>query len=451
MEREGWNKAGGCIVIVMVYADLHIHSKYSRATSIKMDINEIVRFAPIKGLNLVGTGDFTHPRWFNELKEKLVSISDTGLYRPSDKPDSHLRFMITGEVSTSFIFEGKTKRIHHLILTPSLEIADQINDRLTRYGDLSVDGRPFLEMTAATLVEEVMETSRKNVVIPAHVWTPWFSLFGAFSGFDHVEECYQDMTKHIFALETGLSSDPPMNWRLSALDRYTLVSNSDSHSSWPWRIGREANVFNLNDLSYDSIVEAIRSKNPDRFLFTIETYPEYGKYHWTGHRACNVSLSPEEAKNLGNICPVCHKKLTKGVEQRVDELADRPKGFRPKDVPGYKRLLPLSEIIQTVLGANYPGVQKVWKIYNSLISRFGDEYTVLLNASFDEMIKVVDVSIAEAVIRIREERVKVIPGYDGVYGQIRFFQEEKDVGNEQFLNKTLKKTRKRQRSLSDYM
>jgi len=416
-----------------------------------MDINEIARFAPIKGLNLVGTGDFTHPRWFKELKEKLVSIPGMGLYRPVDKPESPLRFMVTGEVSTTFTFEGKTKRIHHLILTPSLEIAAQIGDRLAKYGDLSVDGRPFLEMTAAALVEEVMETSRRNVVIPAHVWTPWFSLFGAFSGFDRVEDCYQDVTRYIFALETGLSSDPPMNWRLSALDRYTLVSNSDSHSSWPWRIGREANVFNLEDFSYDAIIDAIRSKDPNRFLFTIETYPEYGKYHWTGHRACNVSFPPEEAKNLGNICPVCRRKLTKGVEQRVDELADRPRGFRPKDVPGYKRLLPLSEIIQTVLGAKYPGVQKVWKVYNNLISRFGNEYFVLLEARFDEMAEIVDADIVEAVIRIREERVNVIPGYDGVYGQIRFPQEEREVEKEQILNQTSKEAVRRQRSLADYM
>jgi len=435
----------------MIYADLHIHSKYSRATSARMDINEIARFAPIKGLNLVGTGDFTHPKWFKELKEKLASIPGTGLYRPIDKPNSPLRFMVTGEVSTTFTFEGKTKRIHHLILTPSLEIAIQISDRLTRYGDLSVDGRPFLEMTAAALVEEVMEVSLKNVVIPAHVWTPWFSLFGAFSGFDRVGDCYQDMTRYIFALETGLSSDPPMNWRLSALDRYTLVSNSDSHSSWPWRIGREANVFNLDDFSYDAIIDAIKSKNPNRFLFTIETYPEYGKYHWTGHRACNVSFPPEEAENRGNICPVCRKKLTKGVEQRVDELADRPRGFRPKDVPDYKRLLPLSEIIQTVLGVNYPGVQKVWRVYNSLISRFGNEYSVLLDASFDEMAKIVDASIAEAVIRIREERVKLIPGYDGVYGRVKIFQEERDVGKKKISNQTLKETGKRQRSLADFM
>ena len=435
---------------MIVYADLHIHSKYSRATSARMSIDEIVRFAPIKGLNLVGAGDFTHPKWFRELQEKLTLEPDTGLYKPSDKPHSELRFMITSEVSTIFTFKGETKKIHHLILTPSLEIASQIGDRLARYGNLTIDGRPLLNMTAPMLVEEVMEISRKNVVIPAHVWTPWFSLFGAFSGFDSIEDCYQDMTKHIFALETGLSSDPPMNWRISALDEYTLVSNSDSHSFWPWRIGREANVFDLKVLSYEEVVNAIRSNDPHRFLFTIETYPEYGKYHWTGHRSCHVSLPPEEARRIGNICPVCHKKLTKGVDQRVDELADRPKGFRPEGVPGYKHLLPLSEIIQTVLGVSYPGAQSVWQVYNSLIRRFGSEYTVLLEAPWSELAKVVDVSIVDAVIRVREERVKVIPGYDGIYGEIRLHDEERKNIREDLRHK-LKENRREQRSLADYM
>ena len=212
-------------------------------------------------------------------------------------------------------------------------------------------------------------------------------------------------------------------------------------------MGSEMCIRDRDEFSYDEIVDVIRSKNPDRFLFTIETYPEYGKYHWTGHRACGVSLPPEEARNLGGICPVCRKKLTKGVEQRVDDLADRPRGFKPEGVPGYKRLLPLSEIIQTVLGVNYPGVQKVWAVYNSLISRFGNEYLVLLEASFDEMAKIVGVNVAEAVIRVREERVKVIPGYDGVYGQIIFFQEEK----EESLNLRLKEKGKGQQSLADYM
>jgi len=410
-----------------VIADLHIHSKYSRATSKRMDIDEITHFARIKGLNLIGTGDFTHPKWFKELNEELTEVSETNLYRSTKDPDSPVHFMITVEVSTIFTFESAVKKVHHLILTPSLGTAVQISERLAQYGDLSIDGRPTLDMSAPQLVEEVMTVSDKNVVVPAHVWTPWFSLFGAFSGFDRIEDCYQDMTKHIPALETGLSSDPPMNWRLSALDRFTLVSNSDSHSSWPWRIGREANVFELERLTYDEVIDSIRKKDTKRFKFTIETDPAYGKYHWTGHRNCNISFSPQEAMKFGNLCPVCRRKLTKGVEQRVEELSDRPAGFRPKGIIGYLHLLPLSEIISTALGTTYPGTQKVWRIYNALISRFGDEYTVLIDASTQEMSKIIDPRISEAITRVREGKVRVVPGYDGVYGQLNLFEEEKPL------------------------
>jgi len=425
-----------------VIADLHVHSRYSRATSQKLNVQEITRFAQVKGLNLVGTGDFTHPRWLKELKEDLVEVSDAGLYKPAKDPESPVHYMITGEVSTIFTFEGHVKKIHHVLLTPSLETAVQVNERLARYGNLTVDGRPTLDMSAPQLVEEVMEVSGENVVIPAHAWTPWFSIFGAFSGFDRVEDCYQDMTKHIFALETGLSSDPPMNWRLSALDRFALVSNSDCHSAWPWRIGREANVFELEQLTYREVVDAMR-KRDGRFKSTIETNPAYGKYHWSGHRNCKVSLSPQDAIKLGGLCPVCRKRLTKGVEQRVEELADRPMGFKPEDSPSYMRLLPLSEIISALLGVSYPGVQKVWKIYNVLVERFGDEYAVLIDASREEMSEIVDLKIAEAVFRVREGKAKVIPGYDGVYGQLVIFSGEKE--------KLLEKGRVKQRSLSDFV
>jgi uncharacterized protein (TIGR00375 family) len=427
-----------------VVADLHIHSRFSRATSQRINIDEITRFARIKGLNLVGTGDFTHPKWLKELNEELVEISDTNLYGTTKHPESPLRYMITNEVSTIFTFEGNVKKIHHVILTPSIETAVQINERLKRYGDLGIDGRPTLDMDAPQLVEEVMQVSDENVVIPAHAWTPWFSIFGAFSGFDRLEDCYQDMTKHISALETGLSSDPPMNWRLSALDKFALVSNSDSHSGWPWRIGREANVFELERLTYHGVIDAIRKKDPNRFKFTIETNPAYGKYHWTGHRNCNVSLPPEEALKLGNFCPVCRRKLTKGVEQRVEELADRPAGFKPEVAIGYMHLLPLSEIIAAVLGVNYPGAQKVWSIYNPLIATFGDEYTVLIDATREEISRVVDPRIAEAIVRVREEKTRVIPGYDGVYGQLVIFEE----GGEK---RKVKTKRPKQQTLADFM
>jgi uncharacterized protein (TIGR00375 family) len=411
----------GALGRLRVIADLHIHSRYSRATSERICVEEINRFAKIKGLGIVGTGDFTHPKWLKELSEKLIPEPDTGLYRSALGDDSTVRFMVTTEVSTVFAAKSQVKKVHHVILTPSLETAAQISDRLSKYGNLASDGRPTLDVNAAHLVEEVMEVSDENMVFPAHAWTPWFSIFGAFSGFDSVEECYEDMAKHIYALETGLSSDPPMNWRLSGLDKFTLVSNSDSHSFWPWRIGREANVFELGKPDYGEVLDAIRSKDTRRFKFTIETDPAYGKYHWTGHRNCNVSLSAREATKLGNICPVCRRKLTKGVEQRVEELADRSADFKPENAVGFMRLLPLSEIIATVLGVDSPSAEKVWSNYNLLIEKFGDEYSVLIDRSKSELSSVAGEQVAEAIVRVREGKAKVVPGYDGVYGRLVIF------------------------------
>jgi uncharacterized protein (TIGR00375 family) len=400
-----------------VIADLHIHSKYSRATSEQMSLPSIAKFARIKGLNLVGTGDFTHPLWLSEIKQTLIPDADSKLLKLSNE-DSAIRFVLQTEVCTIFNFKGEFKKVHHVILTPTIESAVQINERLSRFGNLSSDGRPTLDVSAPQLVEEVMTVSDENMVFPAHAWTPWFSIFGAFSGFDAVEDCYQDMTKHIHALETGLSSDPPMNWRISKLDRYTLVSNSDCHSFWPWRIGREANVLELDHFTYKDVINALKSNNPAHFKYTIETDPAYGKYHWTGHRYCKISFSPKEAIRFGNICPVCRKKLTKGVEQRVEELADRPASYKRQDAPGFLRLLPLSEIISAVLGTESPSTQVVWKNYNLLVEKFGDEYTVLINASLDGLASVVDFSIAQAIVKVRDGAAKVTPGYDGVYGQI---------------------------------
>jgi uncharacterized protein (TIGR00375 family) len=383
-----------------------------------MSIPEIARYSKIKGLNLVGTGDFTHPQWLKEIKETLTTEQDTGLFKLTSNMDSSTRFILTTEVCTIFNYKGESKKVHHVLLTPSMETAVQINESLKRYGDLASDGRPILNMTAPQLVEQVMAVSSENMIFPAHAWTPWFSIFGAFSGFDTVEDCYQDMTKHIHALETGLSSDPPMNWRLSKLDRFALVSNSDCHSFWPWRIGREANVFELEKFTYQEVTGAIKSNDPARFKFTIETDPAYGKYHWTGHRNCKVSLAPQEAIKFNNVCPVCRRKLTKGVEQRVEELADRPINFKREGAPGFLRLLPLSEIIAAVLGTGSPSTQAVWKNYNLLVEKFGDEYTVLIDTPMDALAKVVDAPIAEAIVKVRNGTVKVTPGYDGVYGQI---------------------------------
>ncbi len=385
-----------------------------------MTIKEIAKYAKIKGLQLVGTGDFTHPSWLKEIKETLTPQAETGLFKLAGETESSVLFMLTTEVCTIFDFEGKNRKVHHVILTPNLENAAQINEAIDKFGNLSSDGRPILNTTAPQLVDEVMRVSAENIIFPAHAWTPWFSVFGAFSGFDSIEDCYQDTSKHIHALETGLSSDPPMNWRLSKLDRLTLLSNSDSHSFWPWRMGREANVFELKQTTYDEITDTIRTKDTRRLKFTIETDPAYGKYHWTGHRNCNVSLSPQEARKLGNICPVCGKRLTEGVEQRVEELADRPADYRASNSPGFMRLLPLSEIIATVIEAGSPYTQAVWKIYNPLINKFGDEYTVLIDASKESLTTVADAKIAEAIVRVREGSINVVPGYDGVYGKLVF-------------------------------
>jgi uncharacterized protein (TIGR00375 family) len=400
-----------------VIADLHVHGRFSRATSEQMSIPEIGKFAKIKGLNLIGTGDFTHPDWLKEIKISLAPDANSGLFKLANV-ESSIRFMLTTEVCTIFSYKGESKKIHHVILTPSLETAAQINERIQNFGSLSSDGRPILNISAPQLVEEVMAVSSQNMLFPAHAWTPWFSIFGAFSGFDTLEDCYQDMTKNIHALETGLSSDPSMNWRLSKLDKYALVSNSDCHSFWPWRIGREANVFELQKFTYKEVIDAIVANNSSHFKFTIETDPAYGKYHWTGHRNCKVSLSPAEAIKFNNICPVCRRPLTKGVEQRVEELADRPADYKREGAPGFLRLLPLSEIIATVLGSESPSTQAVWKNYNLLTEKFGDEYSVLIDAPLDALVQVVDAPVAQAIVKVRNGSAKVTPGYDGVYGQL---------------------------------
>ncbi|OYT53583.1 MAG: DNA helicase UvrD [Candidatus Hecatellales archaeon ex4484_218] len=367
---------------------------------------------------MVGTGDFTHPLWLKELKEDLVEVENTGLYKVKNEENLKVFFMITTEVNTVFEFEGKTKRIHHVIWVPSIEVAEQVNEALSKFGSLDIDGRPTLKMAPPELVEIVLSISDENLIFPAHIWTPWFSLFGAFSGFNSLKDCYQDKTHKIYALETGLSSDPPMNWRVSELDRLTILSNSDSHSYWPWRLGREANVFNLNSLTYHEIVEAIKSKNVEKLTFTVETNPAYGKYHWTGHRACGVSMPASEAIKYGGICPVCGKKMTKGVEERVEEIADRPMGYKPPNSSGYIHLLPLSEILALIFGFESPSSKKTWEIYSRLIEKFGNEYKVLLEAKFEDIAKIVGVEAADLIIKVRKGQVKIQPGYDGVYGKL---------------------------------
>jgi uncharacterized protein (TIGR00375 family) len=409
-----------------VIADFHIHSLWSRATSKKMDLEGIARGAKIKGLNLVGSGDFTHSSWLAELKKKLEPVEGTGLFNYKE-----IFLMLTGEVSTIFSYEGKTKKIHHILHAPSFEIVKQINEALSKYGDLEIDGRPTLMMSAPELVEKLMEISKDIVITSAHIWTPWFSCFGSMSGFNSVEECYQDKTKYIFSLETGMSSDPAMNWRLSSLDKFTLVSNSDSHSPWSWRLGREANVFDLKKVSYWEIFDAIKKKDKKRFLYTIETSPFYGKYHYDGHRNCGINLHPKDAIKLNNICPKCGRKLTIGVLHRVEELADRPEGFVPKDAIPFKTLLPLYEIISFAWGSGELYSKKVLEEHDKLVEKFGNELNVLLNVPKEELLKVTNEKIADAIIKAREGRVKYRPGYDGNYG-IAVFDENFEFKKEKF-------------------
>lgn len=402
-------------------ADFHIHSKYSRATAKDMDIPHLDRMARIKGIDLVGTGDFTHPLWLNELKEAL-SPEEDGLYKFEDT-----LFILTAEVSNIFYKDGATRKIHNVIFAPNFEAVEKINKKLARFGDLYSDGRPILKMEAMNLVEMVLETSEEAFVVPAHIWTPWFSLFGANSGFDSIEECFGEYTRYIYALETGLSSDPEMNWRVSSLDRFTLISNSDAHS--PSRLGREANVFS-GKIGYRDIKEVLREGDGKRFLYTIEFFPQEGKYHYDGHRQCGISLSPKESKNYKNLCPKCGQKLTIGVVHRVETLADREEGFTSfQDIP-FKHLVPLSEIIAEALGQGVD-TKAVQERYRAVTQRLGGELKVLLEVPKEELFRSIPSKIAQGIMRVREGKVNIKCGYDGVYGEVSIFGKEKEEEQKQ--------------------
>ena len=395
-------------------ADFHIHSRYSRATSKNLTIAELAKWAKLKGIGVLGTGDFTHPLWVQELKDALRETG-TGLY---EHGGAH--FILTTEVNTLFYKAGKAHQIHHLLLAPSLEAVDRINKHLEPFGNLALDGRPMLQMEAWRLVEAVRGADPRCAVIPAHAWTPHFSIFGSNSGFDAVEECFEQQAQHIFALETGLSSDPAMNWRLSALDRYALISNSDSHSAR--RIGREANVFNT-DRTYDAILEAIRAKDPSRFLYTVEFFPEEGKYHLDGHRNCQVRWTPAQTRQHGFVCSACGRKVTVGVMHRVETLADRPDGATPAGAIPFKRMVPLEEIIAEALGVGV-GTQAVEREYQQLLHKCGTEFEVLMKTPAENLRRAATAKVAEGILRVREGRVTIEPGYDGEYGTVHLFEGE---------------------------
>jgi len=396
----------------MIFADLHIHSRYSRATSKDLDLEVLEKYARIKGLNLLGTGDFTHPLWLKELKQKLYQ-DETGIL----KTKSGFRFVLQTEVSLVY-FEGKKlRKIHIVILARDFEVVSHINKTLSRFGSLDNDGRPTLSIDAPSFVRALKRIDRSIEIIPAHIWTPWFGVLGSKSGFDSLEEAFKDEISEIYALETGLSSDPPMNWRISSLDKFTLISNSDAHSAWPWRLGREANMldFDENDLTYDKLIEAIRTGK--HFVGTIEVDPSYGKYHFDGHRNCNVSLSPQESKKYNYHCPVCGKTLTIGVLNRVESLADRPDGFIPENAKTFRRLLPLMELISHFYNVSMTS-KKSWEIYMKLIKQFDTELKILLDVPIEELNQSLDKEFADLVLLNREQKLGVKPGFDGVYGEL---------------------------------
>ncbi|MBL7160279.1 MAG: DNA helicase UvrD [Candidatus Aenigmarchaeota archaeon] len=391
-----------------IIADLHLHSRFSAACSKNITLENLEKYARLKGVSLLGTTDFTHPKWISEIKAELT---DDGSGILKSKTGFH--FLPSTEIANFFTQGGKGRRVHNVILAPSLEVVDQITEALGNRGRLDYDGRPIFGFSCIELVEMMRGIDKHIEVIPAHVWTSWMSCFGSKSGFDSIEECYGDQAKHIHAIETGLSSTPDMNWRLSALDKIQMVSFSDAHSFWPHRLGREATVFDV-ELSYANIINAIRTGVG--LKETFEFFAEEGKYHWDGHRNCNIVMSPKEAMKVDSICPVCKKELTIGVEHRVEELADRPEGFKPDGAKPFKRLIPLSEIITLVQGGQ-PFSKKTWETYYKLTNAFGNEFTVLLDAGKKELEKATDKKIAKAILDVRDGRVKVNPGFDGVYGE----------------------------------
>ena len=412
-------------MLMKMIADLHIHSRFSMATSKEGTPENLDFWARKKGISLIGTGDFTHPVWREELKERLVSEGN-GLYRLRDEyvkeesrkfPGEGTRFVVSGEISSIYKKNGKTRKVHNVILLPSLEAADAMAQRLEKIGNIHSDGRPILGLDSHDLLEMMLDVCPEGILIPAHIWTPHFSVLGAKSGFDSVEECFEELAPYIHALETGLSSDPAMNWRISKLDRYQLVSNSDAHS--PSKLGREANLLDI-DCSYEGLYRAIQTG--EGLEGTVEFFPEEGKYHFDGHRKCGVSLSPVEAERLGGICPVCGKKLTMGVDHRVEQLADRAEGFAKKDGKKYESLVPLPEVISTCMGYSAAS-KKVQGCFEQMIQTLGTEFDILRNVPSEDIKSCAGERIAEGIENVRTGNVKRIPGYDGEYGKIELFEE----------------------------
>lgn len=407
-------------------ADLHVHSHYSHATSKDLSLESLYQWAQIKGIDIIGTGDFTHPQWFQELQTKLMS-DGSGFFRLKEPPQNSalsdlkhqgrdVRFCLTTEISTIYSHGNQLHKNHHLLYAPDLETVSKINTKLAGMGNLNADGRPILRLPARDLLEIVLEVSNRAYLIPAHIWTPWFSTLGSKAGYNSIEACFRDLTAHIFALETGLSSDPVMNWKLSALDCYTMISNSDAHS--PQKLGREANLFDT-DLTYDAMFEALKTRQG--FLGTFEFFPEGGKYHMDGHRKCGICVDPTATQAYKGLCPVCSKPLTVGVLHRVEELADRPQPRQPEGAPNFEYLIPLPEILSEIKSAS-PNSKVVQQQFWQIIGAFGNEFTFLRKVPLEDIQQHLGQVFAEAIRRLRNQQVCLTPGYDGLYGTIHVFQ-----------------------------
>lgn len=418
------------------YADLHIHSKYSRATSKNCDLENLAIWAKKKGLDVISTGDFTHPAWFEEIKEKLIPAGD-GVFRLKPEIEKQIyknsdtepvKFILSVEISTIYKKGDKTRKVHHVVFVPNMEAAQNFRQKIGAIGNINSDGRPILGLDSRNLLETTLESGENSFIIPAHIWTPWFSVLGSKSGFDSIEECYEDLSEHIFAVETGLSSDPEMNWRVSKLDKYRLVSNSDAHS--PSKLAREATVFDTNP-DYFSIMNALKTGNG--YVGTVEFFPEEGKYHEDGHRKCNVCLTPEESNKLNGLCPVCGKPMTIGVLNKVCELADRTADstFKPDNAGQVYSLVPLPEIISEILGVG-PSSKSVTNEYERLINKFGSELSILRQVPIDDISKDFPL-LGEGISRLRDGKVIKQAGYDGEYGIIRLFEKEELV-KKNFIN-----------------
>jgi uncharacterized protein (TIGR00375 family) len=393
-------------------ADLHIHGPYAQACSKNTTFALLEEWAKKKGVHILGTGDIAHPLWNKTAKDCLKDGHGTGMYRSA----SGFPFVLQMEISLIYTHLGKGRRVHHVLLFPSFEVVDQVIAYLLRHGRLDYDGRPIFKISSEDLVRDLRAISPDIELIPAHIWTPWFAMFGSKSGYDSFKDCFGSQQQHVHAVETGMSSDPAMNWRIPCLDEKQIVSFSDSHSYWPWRLGREATIFDIQELTYKNILQAVRTGKG--LAGTLETEPAYGRYHWDGHRDCNFSCDSKKSHELKGICPVCKKPLTIGVEYRVEELARRNNTFRRPSAPPFWKIIPLHELISAVSGSKVESKQS-WATYEKLLSQFKNENAILLETPAHELARVVDEPLVKTIIANREQRIDIIPGFDGEYGKVK--------------------------------